>query len=43
MSFKIISVNSKYQDIHLYSAMNIDIVKINTNDERMAQCVVDTY
>ena len=30
MSFEIIPVESEYQEIHPYSAMNIDSVKINT-------------
>ena len=36
MSFNITPVASGYQEIHPYSEMNIDSVKINTdNDERM--------
>ena len=31
MSFNITSVGSRYQEIHPYSAMNIDSVKINTS------------
>ena len=36
MSFNIIPVASEYQEIHPYSVVNIDNVKINTtSDERM--------
>jgi hypothetical protein len=44
MSFNIFPVASGYQEIHPYSAMNIDSVKINTslilNDERMTDTVI---
>ena len=38
MSFNITPVASGYQEIHPYSAMNIDSVKINTSLIMMKEC-----
>ena len=38
MSFNITPAASRYQEIHPYSAMNIDIVKINTSLIMMKEC-----
>ena len=38
MSFNIIPVASGYQEIHTYSALNIDSVKINTSLLTMREC-----
>ena len=38
MSFNITPVASGYQEIHPYSAMNIDSVKINTSLIMMREC-----
>ena len=38
MSFNIAPVASGYQEIHPYSAMNIDSVKINTSLIMMKEC-----
>ena len=44
MSFNITPVVSGYQEIHPYSAMNIDSVKINTSLIMMKECIVlDPY
>ena len=40
MSFNIIPVAGGYQEIHLYSGMNIDNVKINTSLIMMKECMV---
>ena len=40
MSFNIFPVASGYQEIHPYSAMNIDSVKINTSLIMMRECIV---
>ena len=40
MSFNITPVASGYQEIHPYSAMNIDSVKINTSLIMMKECMV---
>ena len=40
MSFNITPVASGYQEIHLYSAMNVDGVKINTSLIMMKECVI---
>ena len=40
MSLNIIPVASEYQEIHPYSAMNIDSVKINTSLIMMRECSV---
>ena len=40
MSFNITPVASGYQEIHPYSAMNIDSVKINTSLLMMRECSV---
>ena len=40
MSFNITPVASGYQEIHPYSAMNIDSVKINTSLIMMKECSV---
>ena len=40
MSFNITPVASGYQEIHPYSAMNIDSVKINTSLIMMKECIV---
>ena len=40
MSFNITPVASGYQEIHPYSAMNIDSVKINTSLIIMKECWV---
>ena len=40
MSFNITPVASGYQQIHPYSAMNIDSVKINTSLIMMKECYV---
>ena len=40
MSFNITPVASGYQEIHPYSAMNIDSVKINTSLIMMKECTV---
>ena len=42
MSFNITPVASGYQEIHPYSAMNIDSVKINTSLIMMKECSVLT-
>ena len=40
MSFNIIPVASGYQEIHPYSAINIDSVKINTSLIMMKECTL---
>ena len=40
MSFNITPVASGYQEIHPYSAMNIDSVKINISLIMMKECIV---
>ena len=40
MSFNITPVASGYQEIHPYSAMNIDSVKINTYLIMMKECLI---
>ena len=40
MSFNITPVASGYQEIHPYSAMNIDSVKINTSLIMMKECPI---
>ena len=40
MSFNITLVASGYQEIHPYSAMNIDSVKINTSLIMMKECQI---
>ena len=40
MSFNITPVASGYQEIHPYSAINIDSVKINTSLIMMKECMV---
>ena len=40
MSFNITPVASGYQEIHPYSAMNIDSVKINTSLIMMKECIL---
>ena len=40
MSFNITPVASGYQEIHPYSAMNIDSVKINTSLIMMKECFI---
>ena len=40
MSFNITPVASGYQEIHPYSAMNIDSVKINTSLIMMRECEI---
>ena len=40
MSFNITPVASGYQEIHPYSAMNIDSVKINTSLEMMKEWII---
>ena len=40
MSFNITPVASGYQEIHPYSAMNIDSVKINTSLIMMKECLM---
>ena len=40
MSFNITPVASGYQEIHPYSAMNIDSVKINTSLIMMRECII---
>ena len=42
MSFNITPVASGYQEIHTYSAMNIDSVKINTSLIMMKECPILT-
>ena len=42
MSFNITPVASGYQEIHPYSAMNIDSVKINTSLIMMKECTIPT-
>jgi hypothetical protein len=39
-AFNIIPVASGYQEIHPYSAMNIDSVKINTSLIMMKECII---
>ena len=38
MSFNITPIASEYHEIHPYSAMNIDSVKINTSLIMMKEC-----
>ena len=40
MSFNITPVASGYQEIHPYSAMNIDSVKINISLIMIKECIV---
>ena len=40
MSFNITPVASGYQEMHPYSAMNIDSVKINTSLIMMKECSI---
>ena len=40
MSFNITPVASGYQEIHPYSVMNIDSVKINTSLIMMKECLI---
>ena len=40
MSFNITPVANGYQEIHPYSAMNIDSVKINTSLIMMKECLI---
>ena len=42
MSFNITPVASGYQELHPYSAMNIDSVKINTSLIMMKECTILT-
>ena len=43
MSFNITPVASGYQEIHPYSAMNIDSVKINTSLIMMREYVITLH
>ena len=43
MSFNITPVASGYQEIHPYSAMNIDSVKINTSLIMMKECEIRAW
>ena len=43
MSFNITPVASGYQEIHPYSAMNIDSVKINTSLIMMKEWAISTF